>query len=52
VYGRQIGTLVNGRKDAGTHSVSFDGSGLNSGHYFVTMRSGNFVQTRTVTLIK
>jgi hypothetical protein len=52
VYGRQIRTLVNARQDAGTHSVSLDGSGLTSGHYFVTMRSGAFVQTRTVTLMK
>ena len=47
MFGREVRTLMNAREEAGNHSVSFDATGLNSGHYFVTMRSGNFSQTKS-----
>jgi hypothetical protein len=51
--GREIVSLVNGEVPAGTHEVLFDASGLNSGVYFYTLKTGNnFVQTRRMILIK
>lgn len=52
VFGRTIGTLANSVMDAGVHSVTLDAKNLASGNYFFTMRAGNFVQTRTMTLMK
>ncbi len=51
--GKKVATLVNNRfQQAGTHSVSFDATGLSSGTYFYTLRAGDFVQSKTMTLIK
>jgi thiol-disulfide isomerase/thioredoxin len=52
IYGRCVRTLVNGQVEAGNHSATFDAGDLGSGQYFVTLRSGAFMQTRTVTLMK
>ena len=52
MFGRVVRTLVNAREEAGNHSLNFDATGLHSGQYFITMRSGNFSQTKTMTLIK
>jgi hypothetical protein len=37
---------------AGIHEVVFDASELYSGVYFYTLKTGNFVQTRKMILIK
>jgi hypothetical protein len=50
--GRLVTTLVNGIKEAGTHSVTFDGSKLSSGLYFVRMQAGEFNQVRKLMLVK
>jgi N-acetylneuraminic acid mutarotase/thiol-disulfide isomerase/thioredoxin len=52
VLGRTVATLVNGVVNEGLHSVNFDANGLQSGNYFITLRSGDFVQTRSMTLLK
>ncbi|MFN0157655.1 MAG: right-handed parallel beta-helix repeat-containing protein [Bacteroidota bacterium] len=52
VLGREVLTLVDGEKEAGTHSVQMDGNGLSSGIYFYTMRVGEFVNTRKLLLLK
>ena len=51
-FGREIGSLAEGMHEAGSHQVVLDGGNLASGTYFVTMRAGSFVQTRTITLMK
>jgi hypothetical protein len=51
-FGVELGRLVEGMHSAGTHSVTLDASDMASGTYFVTMRAGDFVQTRTITLMK
>lgn len=50
--GREVATLVNSRLSAGTHSVSFDASGLASGIYVYRLQTGEISLTRRMTLIK
>jgi len=52
VLGQQVSVLVNERKDAGVHEVSFDGSNLASGVYFYRIQAGDFVQTHRLLLLK
>ncbi len=52
LLGRRVATLVNERKPAGHHNVTFDASGLSSGVYVYRIRSGEFVQTRKMMLVK
>jgi hypothetical protein len=41
ILGNEIATLVNEDKPAGKYEVTFDASGLTSGIYFYTLRTGN-----------
>ena len=50
--GREVATLVNEVKEAGTYSVTFDGSKLSSGLYFYTITAGNYTATKKLTLLK
>jgi len=50
--GRTVVTLVNEQKSAGLHSIEFDASNLSSGIYFYRLDSGEFSQTKRLTLIK
>ena len=52
VLGRAVATLVNERKKAGSYKVTFDGSGLASGVYLCRLKTGSFVQTRAMVLVK
>ena len=52
MLGKGISTLVDSDLGAGTHSVTFDGKNLASGTYIYRIRSGEFVQERTMQLIK
>ena len=52
VLGKEIATLVNEAKPAGTYEVEFDASGLTSGIYFYQLRAGNFIETKKLVLIK
>lgn len=52
LIGQEIGTIVNGYKDAGIHTINFDGSDLNSGIYIYKLESGTFSQTRKMILMK
>jgi len=52
LIGQEVATLVNGVVTAGSYEVKFDASRLSSGVYFYTLRSGNFVETRKMTLMK
>jgi hypothetical protein len=51
VLGREIATLVNERKEAGTHIVTWDASGLPSGVYFYRLTAGSFSETRKLMLV-
>jgi hypothetical protein len=52
VSGRMVATLVEGWQEAGDHQVTFDGSKLSSGLYFVKMQAGDFSAVRKVMLVK
>ena len=57
IIGREVATLVDEQKEAGYYSISFDGSKLASGIYFVRLvaQSGEgklSMQTRKLVLIK
>ena len=52
VLGREVATLVNEKKDAGSYSVRFSGAGLSSGVYLYRLQAGEFTQTRKLMLLK
>ena len=52
INGREIATLIDGTRQAGTHNVAFDASRLSSGVYIYRIESGSFSQSKLMTLIK
>jgi len=52
MLGREIATLVDEVKEAGTYNVSFDGKSFASGTYFYRFQSGNFVKINKMILMK
>ncbi|MEK9135496.1 MAG: T9SS type A sorting domain-containing protein [Bacteroidota bacterium] len=64
VLGREVATLVNEEKPAGTYEVAFDArlpygnskagqaSHLSSGVYFYRLRTGDFVETKKLVLLR
>jgi len=50
--GREVFTLVNEEKTAGTYSVTFNASLLSSGVYFCRLQAGEFVQMKKMILMK
>jgi len=52
VLGREISTLVNEVKQAGSYTVDFDASMLSSGVYFYRIESGTFSDIKRMVLIK
>jgi hypothetical protein len=52
VLGQQVATLVDSDQAAGSYTVTFDASRLSTGTYFYTLRVGDFMSTRKMTLIK
>jgi len=52
VLGNEITTLVNEEKPAGSYEVEFDASSLPSGVYFYQLKSGSFVETKKMILLR
>ena len=50
--GREIATLVNGRMNAGAHTVTFYASNLSSGVYIYALEANGVRLTNRMTLIK
>ena len=50
--GREVATLVNEVKEAGTYSAQFDGAKLSSGIYFAKLSSSGKTQIRKLVLMK
>ncbi|MEX0779571.1 MAG: T9SS type A sorting domain-containing protein [Balneolales bacterium] len=52
VLGQKIATLVNSNHQPGNYTVNFNATNLGSGVYFYTLRAGDIVQSRKMTLVK
>ena len=50
--GQQVSDLVNGEIEAGYHEVHFDGKGFSSGVYFYRLRTGDFVSTKRLLMVR
>jgi len=50
--GKEVATLVNEFQSAGTYRSEFKAVDLPSGTYFVNLRSGNFSETKKMSLLK
>lgn len=52
MLGREVTIIVNEYKNAGVHSIEFDGSRFSSGVYFYQLQAGDFSQARKMLLVK
>jgi hypothetical protein len=52
LLGREVKTLVNEFKAAGTYEITFDASGIASGLYFYRFEAGGFIDIKKIVLIK
>jgi predicted esterase len=52
VLGREVRSLVDGRMEAGAHTVTFDAAALASGVYFARIVAGEFVAMRRMLLLR
>ncbi len=52
VIGNEVATLVNEFTPAGSYEVNFNASKLSSGVYYYQLRTGSFVQTNKMLLVK
>ncbi|MDP1676302.1 MAG: right-handed parallel beta-helix repeat-containing protein [Bacteroidota bacterium] len=52
MLGREVATLINEERKAGLHSIRFDGSSFSTGVYIYALRTGNFVASKKLLLMK
>jgi hypothetical protein len=52
LLGREVATLIDEEKVAGSYNYEFDASNLSSGLYFYRMSAGDFVQVRKMAVIR
>jgi hypothetical protein len=52
MLGKEVATLVNGMQEAGEQHATFTASEYPSGLYFYTLRTGSFVETKKMLLVK
>ena len=52
MLGREVSTLVNEYKMAGTHQVVFNAGSLASGVYFYSIQVDNYTDVKKMSLIK
>ena len=52
VLGREVATLVNEEKPAGSYEMQFTANGLTSGIYFYQLNTGNYSETKKMILLK
>ncbi|MBU0509523.1 S8 family peptidase [bacterium] len=52
IQGRQVAVLADGQMAAGSHTVTFDGTGLASGIYLAHLQAGDYSATQRMVLLK
>ena len=52
VLGKEVASLVNEKQNAGSYTVDFFAGNLSSGVYFYRIKSGEFIQTKSMMLLK
>lgn len=52
VLGNQVAILVDEVKETGSYEVEFDAAKLSSGVYYYTLKSGDFIQSKKMLLLK
>jgi hypothetical protein len=52
ILGREVKTLVNQYENSGNYSINFNASNLSSGVYFYQLRSGSYIVTKKMVLLK
>ena len=52
VLGKEVATLVNTTREAGSYDVNFDASSLSSGLYIYTIQAGSFSESKKMMLLK
>jgi len=52
LLGREVATLVNQEKPAGTYNITFDAGKLPSGVYFYRLQAGSFIETKKLILLR
>ena len=52
VLGREAATLIDDTKKPGIYAVEWDAANFSSGVYYARFKAGNFVQTRSLLLLK
>ena len=52
ILGNEIKTLVNKEKPVGTYEITWNAANLPSGIYFYQLKSGNFIETKKMILLK
>lgn len=50
--GKEVATLVNEYKPAGSYEVLFDAAGLASGIYYYSLKAGDFTETKKMILLR
>lgn len=50
--GQEVASLINRFMEAGSHTINFNATSLNSGIYFYRLNAGQFSEVRKMTLIK
>ena len=52
IIGNEVATLVNSEKPSGVYVVEWNASSVPSGVYFYQLKTGSFVQTKKMVLLK
>jgi 1,4-alpha-glucan branching enzyme len=52
ILGSEVTTLINEVKSSGTYEIRFDAGNLSSGVYFYTIKTGTYMQTKKMLLLK
>jgi hypothetical protein len=49
---REVATLANKEKPAGSYEVEFDGNSLSSGIYFYKLQAGDYIEVKKMIFLK